>query len=384
LELCNDGNTVALIGKKTLVVFAVKCAEPSLANVVGCGQELGSDISNNHVQAIVMPRSSPKSFSIVTGAPDALVWDADIGSGARAGKLENVALCAALSAATAEEFNAAVVAHLDSNDPPPLLTQNYIRATVTACHRFGVDARTALQRLITTGRVSAWACPALIRIILKSSSQMLKTRKRKRSAKKSGKRSSSKSISSGGFSSGLILIEECLRNVQDLHEDAIVELLQFVIRNIDASDAESFASCVRLLRLIVALPYNGSFLQTFLRRLTTLETRLMLTFMRKVIKEEVARKGGGSGCPTMSQAIGWTTILLDAHFQSIVVGSRSQPKMMELISALVRDIQNLIETCQCAERIKAQINHLKQSKQLPFEPVPAYSIESFQAFEIDS
>ena len=181
-----------------------------------------------------------------------------------------------------------MIAHLDSEDPPPLLTQNYIRATVTACHRFGVKARETLQRLISTGRVSAWACPALIRIVLKSSSQMLKSRKRKRSAKeKWGEKSLSQSDGSGRDITGLVLVEECLRNVQDLHEDAIVELLQFVIRNVDASDAGALAFCIRLLRLIVALPYNGSFLQTFLRRLSMLETRLMLTFIAQ------SNQGGG-------------------------------------------------------------------------------------------
>ena len=381
LELCSDGNTLALVGKKTLVVFAVKCAEPTLANVVGCGQELGSDVSNNHVQAIVMPDSSPQSFSLLTGAPDATVWDINEGSGAAAGKLENEALRAAVDASTSEEFNAAVIAHLNCVDPPPLLTQNYIRAAVTACHRHGINARETLQQLIATGRVSAWACPALIRIVMNCSSQMLKNRKRKTSTKK---RMKSLSLQSNDPSTdGLMLVEECLVNVQDLHEDAIVELLQFVIRNTDTSDGESVASCVRLLRLIVALPYNGSFLKTFLRRLSMLETRLMLIFMRKMIKEEAERQGKDTGCPTMSQAIGWTIILLDAHFQSIVVGSRSQPKIAQVIKALVQDIQDLIETCRCSENIKAQISHLKLSKQLPFEPVPAYCIESFQAFEID-
>ena len=99
LELCNDGNTVALVGKKTLVVFAIKCAEPTLANVVGCGQEIGSDVSNNYVHAVVMPDSASRAFSLVTGAPDASVWGPVAGSGSAAGKLENEALQTALVAA---------------------------------------------------------------------------------------------------------------------------------------------------------------------------------------------------------------------------------------------------------------------------------------------
>ena len=120
--------------------------------------------------------------------------------------------------------------------------------------------------------------------------------------------------------------------MQDLHEDAIIGLLQFVIRNINVSDSESLESCVRLLRLIVALPYNGYFLQTFLRRLSVLETRLMLTFLRKIIKEEAERRGKEPGCPTMSQAIGWTTIL-GCTFSKYCGGQPPQPKMMAVISA---------------------------------------------------
>ena len=77
LELCSDGNTVALVGKKTLVVFSIKCPQPTLANVVGCGQDLGSEVSNNHIQAIIMPDSTKSCYSLVTGAPDPNVWDAD-------------------------------------------------------------------------------------------------------------------------------------------------------------------------------------------------------------------------------------------------------------------------------------------------------------------
>ena len=377
LELCNDRKTVALVGKKNLAIFAVQCPEANLANAVGCGQELGTTLSINKTKAICIPENTQTLFSGELGLPVADIWDPETGSGAIAGENENNALKNALGAASAKEFNAAVLNYLDQSSPAPLLTQNYIRASVGACHSFGLHANDSLIRLISTGRVSAWACPTLIPTVLKSSKQMLESKKNK---SKSGKKRRRQSTSDAKDS--FLLIEYCLRHVQDLHENAIVELLQFIIRSFDSSDGDSLASFVRLLRSIVALPYNGSFLQTFLRRLSPLETRLMLAFMRKIIKEEAERESADAGSPTMSQAVGWTTILLDAHFQSIVVGSRSENKTLRVISTLAKDIHDLVETCQCAERIKAQVNHLKQSKRLPFEPVPAYSIEKFHAFDI--
>jgi len=80
--------------------------------------------------------------------------------------------------------------------------------------------------------------------------------------------------------------------------------------------------------------------------------------------------------------LGWTTILLDAHFQSIVMeGRHEDSKMNSVLTSLSTDIQDLIATCRTFTKIKAQVNHLSKSNISLNAPVPDYSIERLTSFK---
>jgi hypothetical protein len=86
----------------------------------------------------------------------------------------------------------------------------------------------------------------------------------------------------------------------------------------------------------------------------------------------------------MSHAVNWTTLVLDAHFQSIVMeGRHEHSKMNSVLNSLCKDVQELIETCRQCTKIKTQVNHLsnRNGKTLPYTPVPDYSIEVLRAFQ---
>ncbi len=382
LELCPDGATLALVSKSVLAIFAIKCEEPTLASVIGCGQDLGTTAARHSIRAVV-PRldGSGRAFEEGTGYAKAAVWHPDSGSGNTAGQQEQEALQAALSATTARAFSTAVERHLASGSP--LLTQNYVRACVGACHRHGAGAWGTLRSLVRTGRVSAWACPLLVQTILAKDEQTnTKTKaKGKGTKRKKGAAAAAAAAAADTAVERLLLVEDCLVRVQDLHEDGIVQLLRFVIRTVDAADPDSMRTFVRLMRRIVGLPYNGSFLRAFLRRLSLAETRLMLGFLRRLIQEEAARRGKEVGSPTMAQAVGWTTILLDAHFQAIVMGSRTDEGLRSTVTALAQEVRDLVETCRNAERIKAQVSHLRGGARVGLAAaIPSYSVEKLRAF----
>jgi hypothetical protein len=139
-----------------------------------------------------------------------------------------------------------------------------------------------------------------------------------------------------------------LLQVHDLHEDAIVRLLRYVI----TKSSVQYEGVDGLLQMIVATPYNGSFLRknmpfgryclyccrcfgdshsflhfhtpgSFLRRLTISETRFMLKFLHHLIRVQlqtptstgaVEEESGGvprrNKTPAMSQAVGTLLVVL--------------------------------------------------------------------------
>ena len=173
--------------------------------------------------------------------------------------------------------------------------------------------------------------PALIPIILKNM-QLIKAQKQKKQRKQLKKGKKRRHANQIHPTQTYSLVEACLINVQDLHEDALgyfnlsFGILTFQILN--------HLNHVRLLRLIVALPYNGYFLQTFLRRLSVLETRLMLTC--KIIKEEAERRERQVAQPCLrlldGQLYFWT------FSRNVVAAAHNKNDGSD--SALVRDIQD--------------------------------------------
>ena len=430
MVLCPDGVTIALIGATTFVVYATRCAEPSLASVLGCGQTIPSNttveeedyhhVSNTGSNIVSLRIENEEelmnSFSRTTGLPNATLWSLTNGSFNQKGRKENIHLMKTINMKDSKLFNQTIITYLNdsngkstgkstgkSNGGAPLLSHNYIRAIVNACHQHGYESWPALKLLINTGRVSAWSCPMLVDTLLypiQDSAAALgsSSSKNKKSTNKSQKitKQEMKRLEKDRMD----LLEATLLHVQDLHEEAIVRLLRFVIGH--SSKDTKYNQVNTILRYIVATPYNGSFLRSFLRSMTITETRFMLKFLHHIIKietqkssveeddgeeeEEENQKSSSQSSPKrrldMAKAVGWTTMILDAHFQSIVMeGRHDDSKMDSVLRALSEDILELVETCKSFTMIKAQVNHLSKSKILCHAPVPIYSIEKLNAFK---
>ena len=399
MVLCPDGVTLALIGATTLVVYATRCAEPSLASVLGCGRGLPSESNTNNGNGVVSLLVNGEaelagSFSRTTGAAAVSKWSIEKGTFSERGRQEDIALGYALEASDAKKFNECVLAHLSAT---PLLSHNYVRAVVDACHKFGPASWPALTQMLNTGRVSAWSCPMLIDTLLVGTEGTTPTPTP--AGKKTKGQKKTKQEVKRMEKTRMLLLEATLHHVQDLHEEAIVRLLRYVVgrSKADYEDVDG------LLRAIVSTPYNGSFLRSFLRSMTITETRFILKFLHHIIRVEtqkpsvaVAAAAAAAAASSsssssskknkkttlnMAQAVGWTTMILDAHFQSIVMeGRHNGSKMDSVLRALSDDVHELIDTCRTFTLIKAQVNHLSKSTVLPYTPIPSYSIEVLNAF----
>jgi hypothetical protein len=289
LMLCPDGVSLALIGSTTLVVFAIRCSEPSLSSVLGCG---GGRADRNIVSLSLKSETAlSSSFSRKTGQPLVKSWSLEKGDLNVNGRKESNALSLTLSSNTPKKFIANITNHLSSENP--LLTHNYIRDVVGACHKYGTDSFPALKLIIETGRVSAWSCPLLVNTLLSSKTLKKKTKNQMKSIEKER----------------IILLELTFLHVHDLHEDAIVRLLRYVI----SKSSVQYKDVNRLLHMIVATPYNGSFLRSFLRRLTISETRFMLKFLHYLIRVETQQeKKDNSSSSSSSSSSSKTAVMAQA------------------------------------------------------------------------
>jgi hypothetical protein len=194
LLLCPDGVTLAMIGGATLVVYALRCSEPSLASVLGCGrgQALSPDAvpttstsTNANTSLCVLSYDVNSdalsgSFSRTTGRPLEKMWSRDNGTFNARGRDETEALRSAVGSGAAQ-FNEVVLKHLNGS---PLLSHNFVRKIVDACHSHGAASWPVLMAIIETGRVSAWACPMLVDTLLSSSKKRATIAKKKSTKKK--------------------------------------------------------------------------------------------------------------------------------------------------------------------------------------------------------
>jgi len=177
-----------LIGATTLVIYAIRCSEPSLASVLGCGRTSSTNATGaSNIVSLHMGKSfvhfvfqpplrsqnnaaltvyvffvffvaTPnhhrcchhrccqdsqwvqEGFSRTSGQPLPQAWSPDTGTFNEKGRTESTALHAALNATSAATFVACVADHVSaaaSSSSSALLSHNYIRDVVGACHKYG-------------------------------------------------------------------------------------------------------------------------------------------------------------------------------------------------------------------------------------------------------
>ena len=113
-----------------------------------------------------------------------------------------------------------------------------------------------------------------------------------------------------------------------------------------------------MLCVIVSAAQNDFFMQSLLRRLSAGAVEVVLLFLRQVLKircsssakalDRFAPAGlwlRGAPLPTMHQAVGWASMLLDGHFAALVLhaaGGDGRSKAAKGLGKVVSELGDLV------------------------------------------
>jgi hypothetical protein len=134
-----------------------------------------------------------------------------------------------------------------------------------------------------------------------------------------------------------------------------------------------------LLDLLICAPRNDVFLLEALRWLSPTDALLLLSRLLELFQAYAGAWRLGSAeadadgwrTPTISQLVGWTNVLLDAHASQLLMHAPAHGPLRTLGGLVRRHVQ----LCGAMKGLKGYLSQATLKQAQPIKPIPDYSVE---------
>lgn len=215
-----------------------------------------------------------------------------------------------------------------------LLTHRFLMEIARYCvERPDLGLWDPLKHLIKTGLLSARRVPKLLPVIMEHEQ--------------------------------ISLVRECLNNLLDIPESMCVSVLRFLLSYASKKTEKKNTLKVlneseQLICMILLRQRNELFLQNALQDLSVDEVGVLLSLLRKfyVIRREELKCSHLKLIPSMEVVFEWLCMLLDTHFQSIIIESSTKEYMAALLQDWNSKIADQIKTSSEIAELHGELGHI--------------------------